>query len=145
MDEAIHYPIDGACQCGKITYKVHAPPLWVGVCHCKECQKLSSSAFSVTLVFSSDSFEVRGEESQWERLADNGNRNIAHFCPTCGNRIYHSNPDEPEYIRLKGGGALSDQRIVKPTAHVWTSEKQDWVDIPEGVDQYETLVGPPNS
>jgi len=142
MEEPIEYPIDGACQCGQIRYKVHALPLWVGVCHCTECQKLSASAFSIKLVLSSSALEVSGEEAHWERLSNNGNRNIAHFCPTCGNRIYHSNPDEPDIVRLKGG-TLPDTRIVKPTAHIWTSEKQDWVVIPDDVDQFETQPGRP--
>jgi hypothetical protein len=131
------YPVDGACQCGQINYKITSPPLWVGVCHCTECQKLSASAFSITLVFASKSFEVEGELKHWERSSASGHRNIAHFCPTCGNRIYHTNPDQPEIIRLKGG-TLSNTKIIRPSAHTWVREKQDWVTIPEGVEQFDT-------
>ena len=44
------YPVEGACQCGGVRYKLLAEPLMVMACHCKECQKLSTSAFSLTAV-----------------------------------------------------------------------------------------------
>ena len=44
------YPIDGACQCGAVTYQLSAEPQKVLACHCKACQKLSTSAFSLTAV-----------------------------------------------------------------------------------------------
>jgi hypothetical protein len=73
---------------------------------------------------------------EWRRTAESGNTNGAKFCPTCGNRIYHFNPEEPEKIKLKPSN-LSDTSIIRPTAHVWVSEKQDWYAIPEGVAVYD--------
>jgi hypothetical protein len=137
MEEEIEYPVGGSCQCGKITYQVTSPPLFVAVCHCTECQKLSASAFGITMVLTEDSFKVDGELKIWERNSDSGDINRAHFCPTCGNRIYHIDPEKPELIRLKAG-TLSSTDIIQPNAHFWVSEKQDWVTIPEGIDQHET-------
>lgn len=130
------YPIEGACQCGGVTYRLLAEPLMVMACHCKECQKLWTSAFSITAVVRSEDVEFTGEMAEWTRLADSGNTNGAKFCPTCGNRIYHFNPAEPDKIKLKPSG-LSDTRLIQPTAHVWVSEKQDWFTIPEGVKVFE--------
>ena len=31
--------IKGSCRCGKVTYSSDADPVFVGVCHCKSCQK----------------------------------------------------------------------------------------------------------
>lgn len=72
----------------------------------------------------------------WSRQADSGNTASAKFCPTCGNRIYHFNPDEPDKIKLKPTN-LSDTSIIQPTVHIWVSEKQDWFEIPEGVKSFE--------
>ncbi len=130
------YPIEGSCQCGEVTYKLLSEPLTVIACHCKECQKLSTSAFSITAVVKADSVKFQGELVEWSRTADSGNINGAKFCPTCGNRIYHFNPDEPEKIKLKPSN-LSDTSIIQPTAHVWVSQKQDWYTIPEGVAVYD--------
>ncbi|MBU2983743.1 GFA family protein [Saccharophagus degradans] len=132
----ITYPIKGACQCGGVTYELLEPPLLVVACHCKECQKLSTSAFSITAMVGANSVNFSGLMKNWSRSADSGNISAAKFCPTCGNRIYHYNPDEPDKIKLKPSN-LSDTRIINPTLHVWVSEKQDWFKIPEGVKTFD--------
>ncbi|KAA0011872.1 GFA family protein [Billgrantia pellis] len=129
------YPINGSCQCGGVTYQLLEPPLKVFACHCKECQKLSTSAFSITAVVNADAVKFQGEMADWQRAADSGNINAAKFCPTCGNRIYHYNPSDPKKIKLKPSN-LSDTSLINPTAHVWVSEKQAWYTIPEGVEVY---------
>ncbi len=132
----IQYPIKGSCQCGEVTYELLEPPLMVVACHCKECQKLSTSAFSITAIVKSDSVKFKGIMSEWSRVADSGNVNGAKFCPTCGNRIYHFNPNEPDQLKLKPSN-LADTRIINPTVHVWVSEKQDWFQIPDGVKVFD--------
>jgi hypothetical protein len=131
------YPIQGSCQCGSVTYELREPPIMVLACHCKQCQKLSTSAFSITALVKADAVEFKGEMKDWSRMADSGNVNAAKFCPTCGNRMYHYNPDEPDIIKLKPSN-LSDTSMIEPTAHVWVSEKQPWFQIPEGVKVFDT-------
>lgn len=130
------YPINGACQCGGVTYQLLSEPQMVVACHCKECQKLSTSAFSITAMVNADQVKFEGEMADWSRPADSGNISAAKFCPGCGNRIYHYNPAEPDKIKLKASN-LSDTSIIKPVAHVWVSEKQDWYTIPEGVKVFD--------
>ncbi len=108
----------------------------VVACHCKECQKLSTSAFSITAVGNADAVEFQGEMAEWRRTSDSGNINAERFCPTCGNRIYHFNPEETGKIKLKPSN-LSDTSIIKPTVHVWASRKQHWYTLPEGVAVYD--------
>ncbi len=134
----MEYPIEGSCQCGQVTYKLHEKPLVVWACHCTECQKLSTSPFSVTAIVSSKVIEFNGELSEWSRAADSGNKNNAKFCPTCGNRVYHYNPDEQSTIKLKLKPIdLLDATIFEPSAHVWVSEKLNWYQLPQGVQTYE--------
>ncbi|TPH17314.1 GFA family protein [Litorilituus lipolyticus] len=128
------FPIEGACQCGQLTYKLFEPPKLVLACHCTECQKLSSSPFSVTAVIDSSAIEFEGILKEWSRSSDSGNRNNAKFCPTCGNRVYHYNPEDKQTIKLKLKPIhLSDASIFEPSVHVWVSEKLSWYQIPDGV------------
>lgn len=136
----INYPIHGSCQCGQVRYTLHSAPDFVAACHCRECQKLSTSAFSITAMVKAENLTFEGELKHWERKAHSGATNAAAFCPTCGNRIYHYNPEKPEQIKLKPSN-LDDTRLIKPTIHIWTSQKQDWYTIPEGVDQHPTQPG----
>ncbi|WP_317932634.1 GFA family protein [Halioxenophilus sp. WMMB6] len=126
------YPITGSCQCGGVKYRLLCAPEKVVACHCKACQKQSTSAFSITAFVSADAVEFEGEMQEWRRTADSGNINAARFCPTCGNRIYHYNPEQPDQIKLKPAN-LDDTSILQPTAHIWVSQKQSWFTIPDGV------------
>lgn len=129
----------GSCQCGNVTYSSTESPLFCVVCHCKDCQKLSAAAFSPTVVIRAKTFSVSGELSRFESKADSGTTKHAYFCPRCGNRIYHSDPGAPEFVRLKAG-TLDGMTIPAPVAHVWVSRKQPWVDIPADVAQFEGNV-----
>ena len=73
---------------------------------------------------------------RWSRIADSGNTSDAMFCPTCGNRIYHFDPNEPDKFKLKPSN-LSNTSIINPTIHVWVSEKQAWYQIPDGVKVFD--------
>ncbi|QSX30972.1 GFA family protein [Shewanella cyperi] len=134
----MQYPIEGACQCGQVTYKLYEAPLKVLACHCTECQKLSTGPFSVTAVVAANRIEFSGNMSDWSRSADSGNQNCAKFCPGCGNRIYHFNPNELSTIKLKlKPVGLADASLFEPTAHIWVSEKLSWYQIPPGVKVFD--------
>jgi hypothetical protein len=133
----MEFPIEGSCQCGQVTYKLYEAPTKVYACHCTECQKLSTSPFSITAIVPAGAIEFTGELSEWSRVADSGNRNNAKFCPTCGNRVYHYNPDDPATVKLKlKPVSLADDGIFAPKAHIWVSEKQSWYQIPEGLEVF---------
>ncbi len=132
----IEYPIEGSCQCGNVTYRLLEAPIMVAACHCRECQKLSTSAFSITAIVKTESVQFSGKMQDWSRGCDSGNISAAKFCPTCGNRIYHYNPEDLATIKLKPSN-LNDTRIIEPKIHIWVSEKQDWFQIPEGVKVFD--------
>ena len=134
----MEYPIKGSCQCGQVTYKLYEKPSRVWACYCTECQKLSTGPFSVTAIIASNAIEFEGDLNEWSRIADSGNRNNAKFCSTCGNRVYHYNPDDLSTIKLKLKPiSLADATIFKPSAHVWVSEKLSWCKIPSGAKTFE--------
>jgi len=128
------FPIEGSCQCGQVTYKLHEVPKMVVACHCTECQKLATGPYSVTAVVDAAAIEFEGELKEWSRSSDSGNTNNALFCPDCGNRVYHINPDDPATVKLKLKPVdFDDDSLFEPKAHVWTSKKLSWLEIPDGV------------
>src|SRR5260370_5950639 len=55
-------PWEGGCMCGEIRFPVRARPLLTMACHCTGCQKLSASAYSLTIAVPSEGFAItRGE------------------------------------------------------------------------------------
>jgi hypothetical protein len=43
----------------------------------------------------------------------------------------------PGSFRLKLG-TLEDTAVIDPKIHVWTSKKQDWYQLPDGIQAFET-------
>ena len=73
-------PQTGACRCGRVTIRVTKPPMITCACHCTGCQKMSSSAFSLTTIFPADGFEVIGETVIGGIRGPQLDHN---FCPHC--------------------------------------------------------------
>lgn len=132
-------PAGGSCQCGSVKYEIVEEPLATYACHCRDCQKLSTSAFSVTMVLSRSGFKLlSGELRDWQRPTASGGVAVCWFCPDCGNRIFHENPEMPDVIRLKPG-TLEDTSVLQPQVHVWTCREQPWLrrfaDLPKFEEQ----------
>ncbi|MBO6506838.1 MAG: GFA family protein [Kordiimonadaceae bacterium] len=127
-------PISGGCQCGEIKYVVEGTIFGLSVCHCHDCQRQSGSAFGLSLIVASDSFElIQGTLKTFETTTDSGRTKTCAFCPECGNRICNRTESR---VSIKAG-TLDDVSWLKPRAHLWVSRKQPWVDIPDGVTCYE--------
>jgi len=128
-------PQTGGCQCGAIRYEISEEPTLVYTCHCTDCQRLTSSAFSVGIVVSNKAFRLMGvEPRQLQRTADSGRINTRLVCPECGSWICGAPRDGVMRVRA---GTLDDTSWLRPTRHIWTSRKQPWITFPEGDDVFE--------
>lgn len=50
--------IEGGCRCDRVRFRVTKAPLLTMACHCRGCQKMTSSAFSLSAAIPADGFEV---------------------------------------------------------------------------------------
>jgi hypothetical protein len=55
-------PQTGGCQCGQIRYEITQEPQLVYSCHSLDCQRLTSSAFSLGVVVPEMGFRLTGVE-----------------------------------------------------------------------------------
>ena len=121
-------PQTGGCQCGKIRYEITEEPQSVYTCHCLDCQRLTSSAFSLGIVVPEKGFRLTGiEPRRLQRTADSGRVNTRLVCPECGSWICGLPRDGVVRVR---GGTLDDTSWLRPTRHIWTRRKQPWVSFP---------------
>jgi hypothetical protein len=142
MTEKLEYPLKGSCNCGYIEYEVLEPFSVQVACHCTQCQKHTQSAFSLNGGLGPGGFRlVKGRLKKWTKTADSGNLRDCYFCPECGNRIYHDDLANPEPVALKLG-TLDNTDVIDPRIHIWTSMKQTWYQIPEGVQVFKVQPDP---
>ncbi|MEH2049752.1 GFA family protein [Nostoc sp.] len=130
-------PYTGGCQCGQIRYEIHAQPLTLYLCHCKEYQKQSSSAFGMSLTVLRDAVViVQGKPKAWTRKNDSGREVNNLFCGDCGTRLFHERTYKPDTINIKAG-TLDDTSWLRPVGNIWTRSAQSWVIISDQLLNYD--------
>jgi hypothetical protein len=130
------YSLKGGCQCGQVRYELTNVPHEIYVCHCRECQKQSASAFGISVVArSADVRLLTGRLDRWTRPTDSGRSLTCFFCPDCGSRVWHGDKEREDEVSLKGG-SLDEPVDLTDAIHIWTSRKLRGVIIPEGNRQY---------
>jgi hypothetical protein len=120
----------GGCQCAAVRYEVAVAPVALYVCHCRECQKQSASAFGISVIVKRAYFKLtRGEVRVWSRATDSGGTLACAFCPACGSRLWHEAVPATDTVSLKGG-SLDQPPDLRAACHIWTARKLPGVVIP---------------
>ena len=123
----------GGCQCGAIRYELTGEAIMLYACHCRDCQKQSSSAFGMSLIVAGTDIRfVRGGHKlcSWDTRGGDGSIKRCHFCPDCGSRIYHGSDGADREISIKAG-SLDDVGWLRPIAHIWLDSAQPWIEVDE--------------
>ena len=121
----------GGCQCGAIRYRLLRAPVALYACHCRDCQKQSSSAFGLSMWMERDAIEFSGAKPRvYRTLGGSGIEKLCAFCRNCGTRIYHAGGSTrtagSDTLSIKAG-TLDDTSRIVPTCHLWTKNAQHWI------------------
>lgn len=122
---SVSLPIDGACMCGQVKLRVSAPPIMTMACHCKGCQKLSASAFSLTAMIPIDGFEIVSGSTQIGALHG---ANPYHYCPHCLNWLYTGLSGAP-FVNVRPS-VFDVPDWSTPFIESYASEKLAWAATP---------------
>ena len=88
----------GQCRCGAVRFTAAGSPLITMACHCRGCQNMSGSAFSLSSLYSSAAFEVTGGEPVLGGLR----RETRHFfCPECLSWLFTRPPGMDDYVNVR--------------------------------------------
>jgi hypothetical protein len=125
----------GGCLCGAVRYETTGEPVNQRVCHCRLCQKAIGAAFNARVLMRIEHVDVSGPIGVFNssEALERG------FCARCGSTIFSR--------RLGAGligmtaGTLDEPALFRPDMHIWTSSKQPWLEIADGLPQY--AEGPP--
>ena len=122
--------ITGRCQCGAVRYEHSGTPSAIYICHCRECQRQSASAFGVSVEV--DKFGLRviqGAPKFWTRDTDSGKRLRCAFCPDCGTNLYFRGGKNPDVTGI-AIGCFDDPHDMAPVRSVWEQSRHPWVTVP---------------
>lgn len=129
---------EGGCSCGAIRYRLSGKPLIVHCCHCRDCQRITGSAFVVNLWMERQHVEpLQGEPKGFALKGGSGQPHTVYFCFGCGTYVwskYHRAPGDTVMLRA---GTLDDPSKFTPDIHIFTRSKQPWVRLPDGARSFE--------
>ena len=115
----------GGCLCGRVRYTATGEPAFSGICHCRNCQRFTGSAFETTIGFPTSSVRVQGDLKTYDEISDAGRAVHRRFCPNCGSGVI-AEADAFPGITIFLAGSLDDPAAYKPTIELFCSSAQPW-------------------
>jgi hypothetical protein len=136
-------PLQGGCECGRIRYRLNSAPRTVHACHCRQCQRLSGSAFSINAEVKVDQIEVIGEaEPELLLVASEATqKGRMWWCVRCATKLWadhYLGAEDTRYLRV---GTLDTGEALPPRAHFFTRSKHPWIILPPDLPAYATFPG----
>ncbi len=131
--------LKGGCRCGAVTFRASAEPVFVGLCHCRNCQKETGTAFSSVIGLPTPSLTVTGTTKQYDSVGDSGKSTHRTFCPECGSTITHW-ADIMEGVIMVNVGSLDDPSQVTPVMQIYCDSALPWAVLP-GMQAFPKMPG----
>ena len=118
-------PVTGGCACGKIRYEIKSQPLFMFLCHCRDCQRATGGLYAPNVWFSSETISLSEEPKAYEVVSDAGN-NISHdYCADCGSPIGMRTSNFPQGRGIRAA-TLDDMGWLEPMANIYMKNSPKW-------------------
>ncbi|MBA2490809.1 MAG: GFA family protein [Sphingomonas sp.] len=119
-------PMEGGCRCGQVRIRLSEAPLLTSACHCTVCQRMTASAFSLSIGVPASSFSV----TKGEPVIGGLHGETRHFhCPHCKSWVFTRPAGLEQFVNVRAM-MLDDRGGFIPFIETWTSEKLTWVETP---------------
>lgn len=137
--------LEGGCRCGRLRFRLSAPPLIESLCHCSGCKRMTASAFSTTISVPTAAFEVIAGEPEIGGL--HGDEARHHHCPWCKSWAFTRIEPDMGFVNVRAT-LLDDPRAFTPYVEMQAAEKLPWVVTHVGrsyerfpaLDEYPALI-----
>lgn len=138
-------PMEGGCRCGKVRFSITAMPLLTMLCHCRGCQRMTASAFSLSVAIPSQGFAVTRGEPEPGGLHSPGQGH--RHCGWCKSWLHTELDPAFGFVNVRAT-MLDEPRWFVPFVETCTSEALPWAiaGAPHafekfpGMEQYPTLL-----
>ena len=125
-------PFTGQCACSAIRYRSVATPSFAWICHCRDCQRASGSAYCAVMYLPRNGLTISGTAQYFTVAAESGNQVSRGFCSDCGSPLFILADLVPE---LQGvwASSLDDPAAFNPSVQVWCASAQSWGTLHPGL------------
>ena len=124
----------GICRCGDVQFVTQGPPLITMACHCRGCQRMASSAFSLSSLYDADQFAVTNGEPVLGGLKGATRH---YFCPSCMSWLFTRPDGMDAFVNVR---STMFEDAVKHRPYVDTYLKEAMPSVQTGaVKRFDTL------
>jgi hypothetical protein len=95
--------LTGACLRGALRYSTSAEPVISGVCHCRDCQRFTGSAFAALVAVPKEALAITGTMKTFTSPGGSGKPVLRHFCSECGSSVTVESGSAPGRVVLNIG------------------------------------------
>jgi hypothetical protein len=120
--------ITGGCLCGAVRYTAEGDLAAATICHCRDCQKFTGSAFATLLMVPKGSFTVTGAMKTHTGVGGSGLPILRHFCPECGSSLAEEPGTRPGMVILNIG-TFDDPSAVRPAREIFRDDGLPFVQV----------------
>jgi len=135
--------ITGGCQCGALRYRAEGEARLQGLCHGRNCQRLSGGGHVGWLCFPETTVTVEGKTHSYATTGGSGSTATRFSCPTCRSIVYGTAEVMSGLINIYAG-SLDDTSKFKPTMAIFTRSRPAWDDSSRNLQCFETVPQPPS-
>ena len=119
--------ITGSCYCGEIKYQAQSQNNNVLVCHCSDCQRMSSGPFRAVIMAEPNSVVfTKGEPKEYVKTAQSGTT------------LYATNEAKADRVYGLRIGAVDQRDEFTPAAQIWSQSTLTWLNDLHQVPAFET-------
>ena len=138
-------PFEGHCICNAVRYRIDVAPIIVHACHCTWCQRETGAAFAHNALVERDRLDVLQGEDALEEIATpsasgKGQRIVR--CKHCRVALWSHYPGGGNAIAFVRVGTFDNPGAFPPDAHIFTSTKQPWFELPADAQAYAEFYDP---
>jgi hypothetical protein len=127
----------GSCHCGAVRFEITGEIRRFQHCHCHTCRRIHGTVYGSSAVTDREGFTLtQGAEAITEYESSPGKKRC--FCSRCGSHVYAYRDAEPRFVVLRMGTVHGDPG-VRPTRHIWVSQKAPWYEIHDDLPQLEEM------
>lgn len=123
----------GRCLCGALQFDVTGEPADACFCHCASCRAAAGAPFVVWCTFPIDTMRINSGQLTTYKSSQKVERG---FCAQCGTTVTYFHEDRPGEIDVATTTLQASDSIV-PTRHIWVSDKTAWLEINDGLPQFD--------
>jgi hypothetical protein len=137
--------IRGHCSCNAVRYRIAVAPIIVHACHCSWCQRETGTAFAWNALVERDRLTIVQGDDALEEIATpsaSGKGQRVLRCKHCRVALWSHYPGGGNAIAFVRVGTLEHPASFPPDAHIFTSTKQPWLQLPADAAAYAEFYDP---